>query len=94
MIKSIADKETRRLAAGLRSRKFPPDIQERAVRLLRIMADCSDWNELRNPPGNRLHVLRGNREGQYALWINRQWRIAFTPIDGECADVEVTDYHD
>ena len=93
MIRSFADKETRRLANGVRSRKLPPYIQERAMRLLRQMFDCSDWNELRNPPGNKLHALRGDRKGQYALRINRQWRIAFRPVDGECADVEITDYH-
>jgi proteic killer suppression protein len=94
MILTFADKETSRLAAGLRSRKLPPDIQEKAMRLLRVMADCEDWNDLRQPPGNRLHALRGNREGQYAVRINRQWRIAFRPVGGVLADVEVTDYHE
>lgn len=93
MIRSFADKETRRVANGVRSRKLPPEIQEKAMRLLRLIEDCTDWNELRNPPGNKLHALHADREGQYALWINRQWRIAFTPVDGECADVEITDYH-
>jgi len=30
--------------------------------------------------------------GQYAIRINRQWRIAFTPTDEGLADVEITDY--
>jgi toxin HigB-1 len=94
MIRSFADKETQRLANGIRSRKLPPDIQEKAMRLLRLMAKCEHWNQLRNPPGNRLRALHGERQGQYAVRINRQWRIAFTPIGGECADVEITDYHD
>ena len=90
----ISDKETRRLANGVRSRKLPPDIQDKAMRLLRGMADCGDWNDLRQPPGNRLHALHGDREGQYAVRINRQWRIAFRPVEGGLADVEVTDYHE
>ncbi|MCY7270501.1 MAG: type II toxin-antitoxin system RelE/ParE family toxin [Sphingomonas bacterium] len=94
MISSFRDKRTTRLANGIRVADLPPQIQPKAVRLLRIMADCDDWNQLRNPPGNKLHALRGDRKGQYALWINRQWRIAFTPVDGACEDVEVTDYHD
>jgi proteic killer suppression protein len=93
MIRNVLDKEAKRLANGIRSRKLPPEIQEKAMRLLRLMTDCADWNDLRNPPGNKLHALHGDREGQYALWINRQWRIAFTPVDGECTDVEITDYH-
>jgi proteic killer suppression protein len=94
MIRNFANKEVQRLANGVRSRKLPPEIQEKAMRLLRLMAKSKHWKELRNPPGNRLHALHGDRQGQYALRINRQWRIAFMPIDGECADVEITDYHD
>jgi len=94
MISNFKDKRTRRLANSIRVAGLPPEIQAKAVRLLRIMADCEEWNELRSPSGNKLHALRGNRKGQYAIWINRQWRIAFTPVDGACEDVEVTDYHD
>ncbi|MDO6416843.1 type II toxin-antitoxin system RelE/ParE family toxin [Sphingomonas sp. BIUV-7] len=93
MIADFADKETARVAAGIRSRKLPPDIQPRALRLLRIMDRVTDWSQLREPPGNDLHVLHGDRAGQYAIRINRQWRIVFTPRDGACADVEITDYH-
>ena len=93
MIRDFADKETERLAQGVRSRKLPPEIQSKAMRVLRLMRRVADWNDLRNPPGNKLHALSGDRAGQYAIWINRQWRIAFTPVDGACADVEVTDYH-
>lgn len=93
MIRSFADKQTQRLANGVRSRRLPPELQDRAVKLLRIMAEVEDWTELRQPPGNQLHALSGDRAGQYAIRINRQWRIAFTPVDGACADVEVTDYH-
>ena len=93
MIRSFANKETARLAARIRSRKLPSDIQEKAMRMLAIMARVEDWNELRNPPGNKLHALSGDRAGQYAMWINQQWRIVFTPVDGALADVEVTDYH-
>ncbi len=93
MIRSFADKETLRLANGIRSRKLPPSIQERAMRLLREMHRVRDWNDLRYPPGNKLHALYGDRAGQYAIWINSQWRIAFTPADGALENVEVTDYH-
>ncbi len=80
MIRDFRDKRTRRLANGVRVAGLPPEIQPKAMRLLRYMAECDDWNELRNPPGNKLHALRGDRKGQYAVWINRQWRIAFTPV--------------
>lgn len=93
MIRDFGDKETQRLADGIRSRKWPPEIQDKALRLLREMARVRDSNDLRYPPGNKLHALGGDRAGQYAIWINRQWRIAFRPVDGMLADVEITDYH-
>ena len=57
------------------------------------MARVTDWNDLRNPPGNKLNALHGDRAGQYAIWINRRWRIAFTPEDGLLANVQIIDYH-
>lgn len=44
-------------------------------------------------PGNRLERLRGDREGQYSIRINDQWRICFAWQEGDAYDVEITDYH-
>jgi proteic killer suppression protein len=50
-------------------------------------------NDLRIPPANRLEKLKGDREGQYSIRINRQWRICFEWHDGDAYNVEITDYH-
>ena len=50
-------------------------------------------NDLRVPPGNRLEKLSGDREGQYSIRINDQYRICFKEQDGDFYDVEITDYH-
>ena len=44
-------------------------------------------------PGNKFHALSGNRKGQYAISINRQWRVCFEWNDGNAYYVEITDYH-
>ena len=49
--------------------------------------------DLRNPPGNKLEPLKGNRKGQYSIRIDRQWRICFVWNDGRVNDVEIVDYH-
>ena len=49
--------------------------------------------ELAKPPGNRLHRLGGDREGQRAINVNEQYRICFRFGDGDAYDVEATDYH-
>ncbi|MBA2291203.1 MAG: type II toxin-antitoxin system RelE/ParE family toxin [Gemmatimonadales bacterium] len=52
-----------------------------------------DLAELRVPPGNRLERLRGDRDGQYSIRINDQYRVCFRWEDGYADQVEVTDYH-
>ena len=44
-------------------------------------------------PGNKFHALSGNRKGQYAISINKQWRVCFEWNDGNTYHVEITDYH-
>jgi len=48
---------------------------------------------LASPPGNRLEALRRDREGQYSIRINEQWRICFVWRDGDTYDVAIVDYH-
>jgi len=49
--------------------------------------------DLRVPPANRLERLVGNRNGQYSIRINDQWRICFEWQDGDSLNVEIVDYH-
>jgi proteic killer suppression protein len=93
MIRSFADRETERLWAGGRSRRLPPDIQAAALRKLRLINGALHPEELRNPPGNRLELLSGDRRGQYSIRINSQWRICFRWVNEGAEDVEICDYH-
>jgi proteic killer suppression protein len=65
MIVSFTDKETEKIWQGIRSRKLPPDIQERALRKLRQLEASTNLDDLRLPPGNRLEALSGDRAGQH-----------------------------
>lgn len=49
--------------------------------------------DLRTPPGNRLEKLRGDREAQWSIRINDQWRICFRWEDGDAFEVDIVDYH-
>jgi len=93
MIKSFKSKETEKVFARQRSHKLPQDIQQRAYRKLRMLNNSKDINDLRIPPANRLEKLKGNREGQYSIRINNQWRICFDWYNGDAANVEIADYH-
>ncbi len=93
MIRSIRCRETAKIWDGESSRKFPGDIQDRALRKLRQLDAARTLDDLRNPPGNRLEALRGARKGQMSLRINDQWRICFVWKDVDATEVEIVDYH-
>ena len=93
MIKTFADKRTQELYAKGKSRRFPQSVAARAARKLEYVDLAARIEDLNVPPGNRLHALPGNRQGQYAIAINDQWRICFRFEDGDAYDVEVCDYH-
>lgn len=93
VIKSFADKDTERLFTTGESKKIPPDVVKRALRKLDMLEAAFKVDDMRMPPGNRLHALSGNRIGQWAISVNDQWRICFR-FEGENAyDVELCDYH-
>lgn len=93
MIKSFACDETQKIWDGHRSRQFPSDMQDRALRKLRQIDASLTLDDLRNPPGNRLEALKGDRAEQMSIRINERWRICFIWKDGEAHHVEIVDYH-
>jgi proteic killer suppression protein len=93
MIRSFADPEAEKIWRGIRSRKLPPIIQDRALDRLKMLNRAKAFDDLRHPPGNRFHPLNDDRVGQHSISINKQWRICFVWKDGNAYDVEITDYH-
>ncbi len=96
MIRSFFNTHTKAelIWLGRRSKRLPPEIQTRALAKLRLVNRAKSLDDLRNPPGNRLHALKGDRAGQHSVSINDQWRICFVWKDGNAYDVEIVDYHD
>ncbi len=93
MIVSFACKETEKLWRGQRSRKLPPDIQQRALDKLAYIHAATHVEDLRAPPSNHLEKLRGDRDGQYSIRINKRWRICFDWHDMHANNVAICDYH-
>ncbi len=93
MIKSFADRETEKVYRRVYSKKLHTDIQKAALRKLRMLNNARSVQDLRSPPGNRLERLKGDREGQYSIRINDQWRICFEWRKDDAYEVEITDYH-
>lgn len=93
MIKSFADRRTEELFVTGRARRVPPEVVQRALRKLEAVDAATTVDDLRVPPGNRLHALSGDRRGQFAIAVNDQWRICFRFDAGDAYDVEFCDYH-
>jgi toxin HigB-1 len=93
VIKSFKDRETQTIFTRQRSRRLPPEIQQVALRKLRMLNNARTLNDLQIPPANRLEKLVGDRVGQYSIRINERWRACFAWRDGDAYDVEIVDYH-
>jgi proteic killer suppression protein len=93
VIKSFKSKQTEKIFSRQRSRKLPNEIQQVALRKLRMVNNAATIKDLRIPPANRLQKLTGDRAGQYSIRINDQWRICFEWRRGDAYLVEITDYH-
>jgi len=93
VIESFSCKETSKVFPGESSRKFPRDIQPRALMKLRQIHRIVSIDQLRQPPSNRLESLGGNLKGLWSIRINRQWRIVFQWENGIATNVRITGYH-
>jgi len=93
MIKSFKHKETEKVYSREGSNRLPRDIQQIALRKLRMINNSKILKDLRIPPANRLEKLTGDREGQFSIRINDQWRICLAWRDGDAHEVEIADYH-
>src|ERR1017187_10448460 len=94
MIVGYRDKRTRDFAAGERVKAFSGIERPARLKLDRLEAATS-IRDLAVLPGNRFEWLAGNRQGQYSIRVNDQWRICFEWPDGAPGPsrVEIVDYH-
>jgi len=92
MIKSFRCKHTEALYHGKPTKRFRA-FQAVAERKLQMLDIARRIDDLRKPPANRLEALKGDRQGQFSIRVNEQWRVCFRFEDGNAYDVEIIDYH-
>ena len=88
------DKRTERFAAGERVSAFQA-FKDQAERRLDILEAATSKQDLMRLPSNRFEALGGDRQGQFSIRINQQWRVCFEwPDDHDRPfHIEITDYH-
>ena len=92
MIKSFASRDTEKLFNDQRVRRFQA-FERQARKRLMVLHAAPNLEALMLNPGNNFHSLKGDRKGQYAISINKQWRVCFEWHDNDAYKVEIVNYH-
>jgi proteic killer suppression protein len=72
---------------------LPADAVDKLRKMLAVLQDLDNADELRGIPSWRVHRLTGARRRTWSLHVTRNWRLTFR-IDGQdIADVDFEDYH-
>lgn len=97
MIVSFKDGVTEDIFNGISSKqalkRLPNTLWKIAARKLDQLDSVVLLVELKVPPGNHLEKLSGDRNGEYSIRINQQYRICFIWTDNGPDKVEIVDYH-
>ncbi len=93
MIGSFGRKQLEAFWREDRRRGIPSGLESALRRKLAMIAAASELSELRVPPANHLEALRGGRQGQHSIRVNRQWRLVFQWRNGAAYHVDLVDYH-
>lgn len=92
MIGSFKHKGLKRLYEKDDESKISSDLLPKVTRILALLDVATSPDDL-DLPAFRLHPLKGNMKGHFAVSVNGNWRITFR-FDGETPnDVDLVDYH-
>jgi proteic killer suppression protein len=92
VIESFKHKGLKRLYEDNNPSGIHTDLLKRVRAILAALNNAEDLREL-SLPGLKLHPLKGNMKGFYAVSVSGNWRIVFRFADGRVFDVELIDYH-
>jgi len=92
MIKSFSCRDTEKLFNDKRVRRFQ-SFERQARKRLMVLHAAPSLDALKLNPGNKFHALGADRKGQYAISINKQWRVCFEWHDNNAYHAKILDYH-
>jgi len=92
MIKSFKHKGLKSLCETGSQKGVNPDHTKR-LRTILARLDASHSPEDMNLPGLRLHQLKGDLIGYWAVDVSGNWRIFFRFENNNAIDVDYNDYH-
>lgn len=92
MIRTFRHKGLRRLFEDNDARGVRADHTDKLLRVLARLHAARTVVDM-DLPGYRLHPLKGELKGFYAVTVQANWRVIFRFIDGDAQDVDYLDYH-
>jgi proteic killer suppression protein len=93
MITSFNCKDTEKVFQGNYSKKWEVSVRRKGQMKLDLIDSAMNLEDLKVPPGNRLHLLKGDLTGYQSISINMKWRIIFKWNNGNADNVQIVDYH-
>ena len=93
-IESIRHKALRTFFETGKAKGLPGDLVERLRKMLAFIVDVEGRTELKTPPNYGFHELTGDRKGEFAMTVTRNWRMTFGITDDETIiNLDLEDYH-
>jgi proteic killer suppression protein len=96
VIRTLADDTTRDIWNGVNTkaaRRTPRELWPIGRRTLDQIDAVTRVDDLKVPPGNRLHALAGDLRGYHAVRVDDQYRIVFRFEGADAFEVRCTDDH-
>ncbi len=92
MIKSFKHKGLKRFYETGSARGIQAKQEKRLRMQLAALDTAKEINDL-DIPGYKLHPLKGDRKGIWAITVNGNWRLTFEFSDGNAYVLDYEDYH-
>ena len=92
MIGSFKHKALEKLYTDDNRRGLPPELVERLQLILSVLAQAKQISELQRP-SFRLHQLKGNYKGFWAITVRANWRVVFRFVNETASEIDFVDYH-
>jgi proteic killer suppression protein len=92
MIRSFRHKGLRLLFEDGSRRGVRADQADKISRVLLLLNRATKPDDMALP-GFRLHPLKGDLAGFWAVSVSSNWRVIFRFEDGDVCDVDLIDYH-
>jgi toxin HigB-1 len=92
MIRGFRHRGLRRLYEKGDRRQLRPDQADKIERILARLDEADEVGQM-DLPGFRLHPLKGELAGFWAVTVRANWRVIFRFDAGDPYDIDLVDYH-